>query len=366
MWKKPTKVLMSFDKKELNEKFISFTEQTKDEEHKSVTKLNDRVLLVDGLNTLFRAFSVNPAVNDDGLHVGGLVGFLKSLRYTCDILKPSRCIVVFDGKGGSIKRQKIYPQYKATRKVKKRLNRNVDWGTAPQDEEQSMIKQTGRLIEYLEQLPLTLISVDNVEADDVIAYISQQLLPKSDIFIMSTDKDFIQLVDDRVKIWSPTKKKLYTKQEVFDEYGIPANNFLTYRILDGDKSDNIDGVRGAGLKSVIKYIEPISDDREFNAKDLIEYAEKTDSKIKLLENIKNSSKLLKRNYVLMQLKNVDIPKHIKRKIQGAINGSIPQLIKYRIQALFLQDKLSNQIKNFDFWLEEFTRLDRYRILKDGQ
>jgi DNA polymerase-1 len=350
-------------KEELNEKFISFLEQTKDEEHKSVTRLNDRVLIVDGLNTFIRSFAVNPALNDDGLHIGGLMGFLKSIRYTCDILKPSRCIIVFDGKDGSKRRSKIYPDYKATRKVKKRLNRNVDWGTAPADEEESMKQQMGRLIEYLEQLPLTLVCVDGIEADDTMAYISQQLLTESDIFLMSTDKDFLQLVDDRVKVWSPTKKKLYTKDEVFNEYGIPSRNILTYRILDGDKSDNIGGIRGSGLKSIVKYLPPITEDEDFTAKDLLEYAEKSDNKIKLLENIKNSGNLVKRNYLLMQLQNVDIPNHTKMKIQGAVNGDVPQLIKYRFQTMFLQDKLSNQIKNFDSWIMEFMRLDRFRGLK---
>ena len=210
-------------KKDLNEKYLSFLDQTKDDTHKAVNHLNDRVLIVDGLNTFIRSFAVNPALNEDGLHIGGMVGFMKSVRYSCDILKPSRCIIVFDGKGGSKRRQKIYPEYKGTRKVKRRLNRNVDWGTAPQDEQQSMKQQMGRLIEYLEQLPLTLICVDGIEADDTMAYISQQILKKSDIFLMSTDKDFLQLVDDRVKIWSPTKKKLYDKKKVFEER-IKMNN----------------------------------------------------------------------------------------------------------------------------------------------
>ena len=273
-------------KVDLNQKFISFLEQIKDEKHKSVTHLNDRVLIVDGLNTFIRSFAVNPSINDDGLHIGGVVGFLKSVRYTCDILKPSRCIIVFDGKGGSKKRQKIYPEYKATRKVKRRLNRNVDWGTAPQDEEQSMKQQMGRLIEYLEQLPLTLVCIDGIEADDTMAYISQQLLPKSDIMLMSTDKDFLQLVDNRVKVWSPTKKKLYNKKAVLEEFGIPSRNILTYRILDGDKSDNIGGIKGAGLKSLIKYIPQLTEDKDFTAKDLLDFVENSDSKIKLLENIK--------------------------------------------------------------------------------
>ena len=349
-------------KTDLNEKFISFLEQTKNQEKKSVTHLNDRVLIVDGLNTFIRSFAVNPSINDDGLHIGGMMGFLKSVRYSCDILKPSRCIIVFDGKDGSKRRRKLYPEYKANRKVKQRLNRNVDWGTAPQDEEQSMIQQMGRVVEYLEQLPVTLICVDGIEADDGMAYISQQLLSESDIILMSTDKDFLQLVDDRVKVWSPTKKKLYTKEKIFEEYGIHSHNILTYRILDGDKSDNIDGIRGAGLKTLKKFCPQFSDIEKFTAKDLLEFAEKSDSKIKLLENIKKGSNLIKRNYLLMQLQKVDIPKHAMRKIQGAVNSDIPQLIKYRFQTMFLKDKLSTAIPNLDSWIMEFMRLDRFRGL----
>ena len=351
------------NKEKLNEKFISFLDQVKDEPHKSVTHLNDRVLVIDGLNTFIRSFAVNPAINEDGLHIGGMMGFLKSIRCTCDILKPSRCIIVFDGKDGSKRRRKIYPEYKENRKVKQRLNRNVDWGTAPQDEEESMKQQMGRLIEYLEQLPLTLISIDGIEADDTIAYISQQLLPKSDIFIMSTDKDFLQLVDDRVKVWSPTKKKLYTTNEVFEEYGIHSKNMLTYRILDGDKSDNIAGIKGAGLKSIKKFCPEISSEENFDVRDLLKFAESSNKKIKLLENIKNSSNLIKRNYLLMQLNNVDIPNHTKMKIQGAVNGEVPQLIKYKFQTMFLKDKLTNAIPNLDSWIMEFTRLDRFRGIK---
>ena len=296
------------------------------------------------------------------MHVGGLTGFLKSIRYTINILQPTRCIIVFDGKDGSKRRRKFYPEYKSQRKVKKRLNRNVDWGTAPQDEEQSIIQQMGRLVKYLEYLPITLISIDGIEADDVMAYISQQVLDDSEIFLMSTDKDFLQLVDDRVKVWSPTKKKLYTTETVFEEYGIPSRNILTYRILDGDKSDNIGGVRGAGLKSIIKYIEPIAEDKDFNVKDVVDYVEKSNKKIKFLESIKKNVKLLKRNYLLMQLNNVDIPKHTKRKIQEAVSKDIPQLIKYKFQVLFLRDGLSSQMTNLDNWLSEFVRLNRYGIL----
>jgi len=346
----------------VKEQYNSFLENV--QEKPKTLRLNDKVLIVDGLNTFIRAFSVNPSINDDGVHIGGLTGFLKSIRYTIDMLKPSRCIIVFDGKDGSKRRRKLYPQYKENRKVKQRLNRNVDWGIAPANEEESMRLQLGRLVDYLEQLPLTLICVDGIEADDTMAYISQQILKDNKIVLMSTDKDFLQLVDDRVNVWSPTKKKLYDEESVFEEYGIPSCNMLTYRILDGDKSDNIGGIKGAGLKTLKKFCPKISSMEKFDVRDLLEFIENLDSKIKLLENIKKSSNLVKRNYLLMQLQNVDIPNNVKLKIQGAVNKDIPQLIKYKLQTMFLKDKLYSQVPDFGSWIKEFVRLDRFKGLND--
>ena len=62
----------------------------------------------------------------------------------------------------------------------------------------------------------------------------------------------------------------------------------------------------------------------------------------------------------MQLNNVDIPNHTKRKVVNTVNQDVPQLIKYKFQTMFLQDKLSSQIKNFDSWITEFIKLDRIR------
>ena len=355
---------MRFDANKVKDKYFTFRDEIENKGQTTQT-LNDRILVVDGLNLFIRNFSVNPAINDDGTHIGGLIGFLKSLRYTIELLKPTRCIIVFDGKNGSKRRQKIYPQYKQKRKVKQRLNRNVDWGTAPADEEQAMKMQLGRLVEYIEQLPLTIICVDGTEADDVMGYISKQVLKKSNIILMSTDKDFLQLINDRISVWSPTKKILYDIEKVKKEFGILPNNLLTYRILEGDKSDNIGGIKGAGLKTIKKFIEPIADEEDFDVNDLIEYVKKSDKKVKMFENIKNNEGILLRNYLLMQLESVDIPNNAKLKIQGALNKEIPQLIKYRFQTLFLKDKLYSQIPDFGSWIKEFVRLDRMRGL-DGK
>ena len=286
---------------------------------------------------------------------------MKSLRYGIARIKPTRCIIVFDGKDGTKRRRKLFPSYKEGRKVKQNLNRHIDWGTAPLDERQAMKMQLSRLLQYLEQLPLTLISIDGTEADDVIAYITKQLLVDSKIFIMSTDKDFFQLIDDRVMVWSPTKKIEYTRQKIFDEFGIFSENFLTYKILCGDKSDNIDGIRGAGLKSIKKFIEPITGNDKFDIRDLIKFVNSIDTKIKLIQTIKDNTFLLKRNYLLMQLMNVDISNHHKVYIQEAIQKKIPQLIKYKFSTTFIQDKLWSHIPNMESWITEFIRLDRFRI-----
>ena len=255
------------------------------------------------------------------------------------------------------------PEYKSQRRVKRRFNRNVDWSTSPVDEEYSMKMQLSRLVKYLEQLPMTIISVDGAEADDVIAYICTNILDGHKI-IMSTDKDFLQLISNNVNVWSPTKKILYNKDKIFDEFGIVSENILTFKILDGDKSDNISGIKGAGLKTLIKHIPQLSEKNKFNVKDLINYVENSDKKIKLFETIRNNYNLIKRNYLLMQLHNVDISNHNKLKIQGAIHEDIPHLVKYKFSTMFIQDKLWSHIPNMESWITEFIRLDRFRIANE--
>ena len=230
---------MTFD---LTEQYNEFIKEQSEEPVKS-QNFNSKVLVIDGLNTFIRAFSVNPALNEDGVHVGGIVGFLKSIRFAIYKLQPSRVVIVFDGKNGSKARRKIYPEYKNQRRVKTRLNRNVDWETGPVNEEQAMAQQISRLLQYLEQLPVKIISIDGIEADDTMAYITKTVFKETNVILMSTDKDFLHLVNERINVWSPTKQKLYTEETVRNEFGIIPQNLLTWRTMDGDKSDNITGMR---------------------------------------------------------------------------------------------------------------------------
>ena len=218
---------------------------------------NENVLIIDGLNTFIRVFSVIPTTNDDGTHIGGIVGFLKSIGYTINMFRPTRCIIVFDGKGGSSRRRKLYPEYKAKRKTNIRLNRAYGFDNI-EHERENMIRQIRRTIDYLEYLPITLLSIDNVEADDIIAYASKQVLTDSKVTIMSSDKDFLQLVDDRISVWSPTKKKLYKKggKSAFGMLSVKAgvdnnpNPTAADRIVGAKKNKK---KMGMGGKKMMKY-----------------------------------------------------------------------------------------------------------------
>tara|TARA_Y100000361_G_scaffold140349_1_gene144365 strand:+ start:141 stop:1157 length:1017 start_codon:yes stop_codon:yes gene_type:complete len=307
---------------------------------------NDKVLIIDGLNTFIRVFSVIPTTNDDGIHVGGIVGFLRSIAYTVNMVRPTRAIVVFDGKGGSNRRRKIYPEYKQNRKTKYRVNRTYNF-SSQEDEKHNMMMQLSRCVEYLDTLPITVLSYDNIEADDTIGYLCRQVLTESEITIMSTDKDFLQLANGRIKIWSPTKKKMYDDKAVMDEYGINSHNYIWYRVLDGDKSDNIAGVRGLGLKTIKKKLPFLAENRIVNIDEVKDV-------------LPDSKDVIDLNYRLMQLSDVDISGSTKTKISERVREPINKLIKYKFQKMFLEDKLFTALPNINSWLAtNFNQLNHY-------
>ncbi len=352
-----------------NDRYLSILNQIKKHGGKiDGGEPNDKILVIDGLNTFIRVFSVIPTLNDDGIHIGGIVGFLKSVGYAIKMLRPTRCIIVFDGKGGSTRRRKLYPEYKAKRRTKKiRLNRVNDYENMD-DERHSMMMQLSRCVEYLETLPVSILSVDSVEADDVIAYIAKQLLPKSKSIIMSTDKDFLQLVSDRISVWSPTKKKLYNPELVKEEYGVTPNNLLMCRIFDGDQSDNIKGVLGIGTKTLVKNFPAMKDGSYYSVEDIIKTAvAKQDTESgNFYKTILEQRDTMFLNRRLMQLHEVDISGGAKLKINRVVNGKIQELIKSKFQTMFIEDRMFGALPNLDSWIMlNWTNLNRFAKINNG-
>jgi len=252
----------SSEKKKLFSLFENIKEGVGSDGLKKTT--NSDILLVDGLNTYIRSFMAIPSLNEDGLHTGGIAGFLKSIGYAIKLLSPTRVIIVFDGKGGSQKRRKIYPAYKNGRKTDIRLNRNYEELSSSEIESVNFKKELIRTVNYLDTLPVTIMAIDQIEADDTIAYLATETFKDSNITIMSTDKDFLQLANDKVKIWSPVKKRIFGCKEILDEYGVTCSNYILYRVMEGDVSDNIPGLDGVGLKRVIKSFPFLSEDQKYN------------------------------------------------------------------------------------------------------
>ena len=316
--------------------------------------VNNRVLIVDGLNLYLRAFAVNGALNDNGVPVGGLTGFLRSLAYAIREVNPTRVIVVYDGQGGSQRRRKILPDYKANRKPGKRITRWDAFKDA-REEKDAMKIQFSRLIEYLDFLPVNVISIDRIEADDTIAYIAHTLLDE-DVTILSADQDFLQLVNERITVWSPTKKKFYTPRMVMDDYGVPAHNFLMYKVLMGDKSDNIEGVKGLGPKKLPKIVPDLLTQTTLDLDFILEHAGKGEEPMH--KKISESETQLRLNEELMDLKNPPISGELKLQIARLIEAPINLLSRNDFIMMYSDDQLGNAIKAPDLWLREhFVKLN---------
>ena len=349
-----------------NKRYLSILEEIKKSGGKVDSgKPNDSVLLIDGLNTFIRVFSAIPTTNEDGIHIGGIVGFLRSIGYTINMVRPTRTVIVFDGKGGSNRRRKIFPEYKMGRKMSVRLNRTTGVSLTREDEHKMMIAQLNRVIEYLECLPLTITNVENVEADDVIGYCAKHLF-KDKVTIMSTDKDFLQLVDNRIKVYSPTKKLMYDEERIKNEYGIDAKNFLLYRILDGDKSDGIPGIKGAGLKTLLKVFPYLESPHQFTIEDIMKSSDANKDKYKICETIVKEKDQMFLNKRLMDLTDGVMSGNSRLKVKNQMDLPMQRLIKHKFQRMFLEDKMYQALPNLDSWLATtFNRLNQMAEKTNG-
>lgn len=294
-------------------------------------------------------------MNDDGDHVAGVTGVLKSIGYAIRETKPTRVIVVFDGKGGSASRKKVFSGYKSGRDNNKlRVNRQYDDMMNEEDERESMKRQYVWLSSFLHVLPVTTMIYDGVEADDVMGYIATTLLKDDEQgVLMSTDKDFLQLVNDKTIVWSPTKKKIYNKHSLKEEYGLESQNMLIYRVLDGDKSDGIPGVKGIGIKTLLTRFPEISGEEPISIDKLLELTEerKKTSRIKLYDNILNSKEQLLMNQRLMQLKDPVLPGDTKSKIRELFDEPILPINKIDFIKVCMMYKVTNNLGDINAWLK---------------
>jgi|TARA_R110000796_G_scaffold20551_1_gene61101 DNA polymerase I len=316
-------------------------------------KKQERVMLIDALNLFLRAYIVNPTIAKDGSPIGGTVGFLKSLQKLTREIKPTRIIICWDGRGGSRKRKQQNANYKAGRSPV-RLNRSFKILTEVEEKENKIV-QMYKIMEYLNNFPTIQLVADEVEADDIISYVCRYSQFKDyQKVIVSSDKDFYQLLDDTTVLHRPIQQKYLNCKNIVEEHGIHPNNFALARAMAGDKSDNLKGVPGVGLKTIAKRFPFFADKEDVTIKYLIEFCNHQESNIKAYAAISDDEQLVKDNYSLMQLYSPSLSIQTKQSIDWTIKEFQYMFNNTETNLMMYQDGI-NQI-NWSDMFREFKRL----------
>jgi len=328
-------------------------------EQKPDRKLNDHVLIVDSMNTFIRSFAMLQSMNPQGHHTGGLVGFLRSLGFLTRTIDPTRVICVFDGQASSSSRKTINPEYKATRNIKRITNWELF--DDKDDEFASMTMQMHRLVEYLQCLPVTLISIDKVEADDTISYLAQKFAANNKkVTIVSSDKDFLQIVDQNIEVYSPIKKKTYQKKDIQEEIGLIPENYLIMKALLGDNSDNLSGIKGLGPKTLLKEFPELISKPGVTLKDIYNICEQKLQTKKIFASIIYDWDKVKTNWELMNLSEPRLGDYEIFHILEKIKEPTPNLQAVTFLSMLESDQIEALNKNVEGWLELFRPLSTYK------
>jgi DNA polymerase-1 len=291
-------------------------------------------------------------INPDGHHIGGLTGFLKSIGYAIRMADPTKVVIVFDGVGGSNARRNLFPAYKANRNANRMTNYSIFQSKS--EEQESINNQMERLIQYLKCLPVSVVSIEGLEADDIIGYLTHKLESFSEtqeINIMSADQDFLQLVSSKTSVYSPTKKRIFKPKDVLEQFGVSATNYINYKILLGDKSDNIPGITGLGPVKLVKLFPELIGENKVTLESIITKSAELINENKLYLSVVERRHQLFVNEQLMNLEGDFLSPDNRLLVKQAFSDSY-ELNKYLFHQIYVNDKLGESIPNVENWLNE--------------
>ena len=296
-----------------------------------------RLLIIDGQNMFIRNYVMSPQLDINGAPIGGVTGFMRSLQKEVRRANPDRVAICWEGPGGSQKRREKNKNYKVGRKAP-RLNREYTFAS-PEEERENKYSQLVKLTEYLDNLPILQLSLENVEADDIIAWLCHcNEYADWQKLIISNDKDFIQLCDDKTVLVRPGKnEEVLNKNKVLEQYNIHPRNFAWARAITGDKSDNLEGVKGLGLATVAKRFSFLSENKDYGLKDILTHAKNNNSKIKAYQNVLDSEEIIASDYEIMQLYTSTISSQGVNKLKYAIKNDGVNLNRSEIRKMLLKD-----------------------------
>jgi len=320
---------------------------------KALAPQEDRpVLIFDAMNLFLRVYAANPSISQHGHHVGGVVGFLKSMRNIIDRFSPRKIFIVWEG-GGSSRRRAIYPDYKKGKKPA-RMNRFYEQDIP--DTQRNRNKQIAALISMMKNLPICHVYVGDCEGDDVIGYLCKYKLRNESKVIISSDQDYYQLLNDKTRIFRLGRKEIVSYEDILGLVGVSSNNYCIAKAAVGDSSDNISGIKGAGYKTMAKRFSFLADDEEADIKKIFEYASAhAEGKIKIYREIANNFELLERNWRLIYLDSRNLAANQVNQIEHIVDTFEPKRNKIGM----MRDLIAEGIQNFDVesLFLSFTYLD---------
>jgi len=207
--------------------------------------VNKTLYLIDGYAMLYRshfALIRNPLINSKGMHTSALFGFINQILKLINNDKPDLMVAAFDTSKKTFRHEK-YPDYKATREK------------MPDE----MIGQLPYLWKILESMGIPTLEKPGFEADDIIGTLASMASKENlEVYIVSGDKDFMQLVNENIFLYTPSGRKadikIYDRNGVIDKWGVPPEKIIDLLGLMGDASDNVPGVPGVGEKTAVKLI----------------------------------------------------------------------------------------------------------------
>ena len=314
-----------------------------------------RILIIDQLNLFFRNYIVNPSLSINGSPIGGLKGCFQSIQKICRESKPDLIVVCWDGAGGSKKRKLMQKDYKAGRKPI-RLNRDIR-NLSEEQETENKIWQQLRLVDYYNQTPIIQFMFDSTEADDIIAYVCQlKQLRNAEKLIVSSDKDFFQLLGPKTVQYRPIQKEVLNENSILDKFNIHPANFAMARAMEGDKSDNIVGIEGLGIKTISKRFPFLKNKEAVTFNDLTNFCRESlkDKKIKAYEKVLENEDTLRKNYHMMQLYTPILSISAKKSIREVFSSPDLTFNKTELIKMMLKDGFGEI--NFIELFQQFNRI----------
>lgn len=278
------------------------------------------IILIDGSSYFHRAYhALPPLTTTKGEPTGAVYGVINMIKKLYKDYEPEYIAVIFDAKGKTF-RHEMYHAYKATRPK------------MPDD----LAQQIKPLHDVIKAMGIPLISIEGVEADDVIGTLAKKATDaKTSVLISTGDKDMAQLVNDHITLINTMSNTILDRENVIKKFGVPPEKIIEYLALVGDTSDNIPGVPGIGPKTAVKLL-----NEYVSLANIIEHAHEI--KGKLGENLQKSL-----DHLHLAKKLVTIKDDVKLDLELAdLKKQVPD-----------NAKLAELFKHLEFktWLENLAK-----------